>query len=70
MKNWQFFILVAILFKELVAEILKINPDTVFEGYIQIVGEGDGAENVDMWRLKVCNNEVREIHPKLVWPED
>lgn len=56
--------------KELVAEILKINPNTAFQGYLEIEGEGDGSGEPDLWRLKVKDGKVVEVRPKLVWPED
>lgn len=55
---------------ELVAEILKVNPDTTFEGFIEIEGEGDGAGDIDLWRLQVKDGKVVEVKPKIVWPED
>jgi hypothetical protein len=55
---------------ELVAEILRVNPDTTFEGFIEIEGEGDGSGDPDVWRLKVKNGTVVEVRPKIVWPED
>lgn len=55
---------------ELVNAILKINPDTSFNGYLEIQGEGDGVGDIDLFRLKVKYGTVVEITPKLVWPED
>jgi len=55
---------------QLVNEILKINPHTTFSGFLQIEGEGDGSGEPDLWRLRVKDNKVQEIRPKLVWPED
>lgn len=51
---------------ELVDTILKINPSTTFEGYIELQGEGDG--DVDLWRLRVKDGKVEEIRPEIVWP--
>lgn len=56
--------------KELVAAILRVNPDTVFTGHIEIEGEGDGSGEPDIWRLRVKDGKVEEVRPKLVWPED
>jgi hypothetical protein len=56
--------------KELVAAILKVNPDTTFSGYIEIEGEGDGSGEPDLWRLRIKDGKVEEVRPKLVWPED
>ena len=56
--------------KELVTEILKINPETNFTGYIEIEGEGDGSGEPDLWRLRVRHGKVEEVRPTLVWPED
>jgi hypothetical protein len=50
---------------ELVAEILKINPDTRFEGYFEI----DGEESGDLWRLRVRDGKVEQVEPKIVWPD-
>lgn len=55
--------------KELVAEILKITPSTIFAGYIQLKGEGDGTDDPDIWRLRVKDGKVEEVRPKLVWPD-
>lgn len=54
---------------ELVAEILKINPDTTFAGYLEIQGEGDGIGDIDLWRLKVKDGRVVEVEAKVVWPD-
>lgn len=56
--------------KELVDEILKINPTTEFKGYLELEGEGDGSGEPDIWRLRVKDGKVEEVRPKLVWPED
>jgi hypothetical protein len=55
---------------ELVAEILRVNPDTLFEDFIEIEGEGDGSGEPDLWRLKVKDGKVVEVRPTMVWPED
>lgn len=51
--------------RELVAEILKINSATKFEGYFEIAGEESG----DLWRLRVKDGKVETIKPKIVWPD-
>lgn len=51
---------------ELVAEILKVNPETVFSGYFEL----DGEESGDLWRLRVKDGKVEIVKPKIVWPED
>jgi hypothetical protein len=47
-----------------------LGSDKNFEGYLQIEGEGHDDGNPDIWRLKVKDGKVVEIHPKLVWPEE
>lgn len=48
---------------------LRANPDTVFGGHIEAVGE-DG----ERWRFKVVNGfngpVVKELRPILVWPDE
>jgi hypothetical protein len=55
---------------ELVTAMLAENPKLTFSGYLEIQGEGDGVGDIDLWRLAVRDNEVKEIFPELVWPED
>jgi hypothetical protein len=54
---------------ELVNAILHVNPETTFEGYIEIEGEGDGSGDPDLWRLRVKDGRVEEVRPKIVWPD-
>lgn len=55
--------------EELVAAIIKVNGNTIFEGFIEIEGEGDGSGEPDLWRMYVKDGIVVEVRPKLVWPE-
>lgn len=41
-----------------------------FSGEFIIQGEGDGIESLDLWKLYVdSNNQVRELHAEIFWPE-
>ncbi len=67
--RWEDSIKVYTLIPELKAIVAALG-DRVYDGYLQIEGEGYGDGQPDIWRLRVRNNEVEEVFPKLVWPED
>ncbi len=47
-----------------------LGPDRQYKGYFEITGEGYDPGEPDLWRLRVKDGKVEEVHPKLVWPED
>lgn len=58
------------LVNELKELVDALGPDRTYFGYLEIQGEGDGAGDIDLWRLKVKDGKVVDIKPQLVWPED
>lgn len=67
--RWEDSIKVYTLIPEL-KELVAALGDRVYDGYLQIEGEGYGDGQPDIWRLKVKDGKVEEVIPKLVWPED
>jgi len=47
-----------------------VGSNKTFEGYLEITGEGYDVGEPDIWRLMVKDGKVKEIKPKLVWPEE
>jgi len=46
--------------------IFILGPGYTYKGFLQISGEEDG----DLWRLRIKDGKVEEVHPTIVWPED
>jgi hypothetical protein len=57
------------LVNELKELIQALGPNRSYFGYLEIHGEGAGAGDIDLWRLKVKDGKVVGIKPELVWPE-
>lgn len=56
--------------KEELQEIVdKWGKGRTFTGEFIIQGEGDGIESLDLWKLYVNSNEVKELHAEIHWPE-
>jgi Family of unknown function (DUF6205) len=47
-------------------ELVDAFPERIFRGRI----EGNGEENVDMWRLKVVNGVARIFRPDIIWEKE
>lgn len=67
--RWEESIKIYTLIPELEAIVAALG-DRVYARYLLIEGEGYGDGQPDIWRLRVRNNKVEEVFPKLVWPED
>jgi hypothetical protein len=68
-SRWEESLKVYTLIPELKAMVAAL-ADRVYDGYLLVEGEGYGEGEPDIWRLRVRDNQVEEVFPKLVWPED
>jgi hypothetical protein len=58
------------LVNELKELIQALGTGRTYSGYLEILGEGHGGGEVDLWRLKVKDGKVVEVRPELVWPSE